>query len=94
MNAAGDGSVETDDSLEKGGLLTLALISFAAPAMAHPHHTSQSTSAVRAPSHIDCTMARAYVGETGLVRAREMAPAAGMTAAQERKAQRCLAKKI
>jgi len=39
-------------------------------------------------------MVRAYVGQVGVVQARAMALAAGMTPAQERRAAHCLEEKI
>jgi hypothetical protein len=61
--------------------------------MAHPHRTYQlSDTAGRPP--INCQAIRAYVGQVGLVQATAMARAAGMTTSQERRARRCLAKKI
>jgi hypothetical protein len=45
-------------------------------------------------SNVNCEMVRAYVAQNGLVQARAMAHAAGMTASEERKARGCLAKKI
>jgi hypothetical protein len=44
-------------------------------------------------SHISCDTVRSYVGQVGLVQAKALARAAGMTASQEQRARRCLAKK-
>jgi hypothetical protein len=44
----------------------------------------------RAIHYISCEMVRAYVAQVGLVRARAIAMAHGMTPAQERIARRCL----
>ena len=43
-----------------------------------------------AHAQITCGMVRAYVAQVGLSQARAMALSAGMTAAQERRARRCL----
>jgi hypothetical protein len=40
--------------------------------------------------YITCEMVRAYVAQVGLVRARALALAHGMTASEERAARRCL----
>jgi hypothetical protein len=49
-------------------------------------------SSVLADTQISCETVRAYVIHVGLQQARAQVHAAGMTAAQERKARRCLAK--
>jgi Protein of unknown function (DUF3309) len=45
-------------------------------------------------SHVNCETVRAYVDQVGLTQATALARAAGMTAGQEWRARRCLAKKI
>ena len=40
--------------------------------------------------HITCEMVRAYVAQVGVVQARAIALAYGMTASQEQRARRCL----
>jgi hypothetical protein len=45
-------------------------------------------------THISCEMVRAYVGQVGVMQARAVALAAGMTPAQERRAAHCLQEKI
>ena len=47
-----------------------------------------------ASTHVDCETVRAYVGQVGLAQATALARAAGMTAQQEWRARRCLARKI
>lgn len=47
-------------------------------------------SATTARAHITCDMVRAYVAQVGLTQARAFALSAGMTAAEERRAKRCL----
>ncbi len=63
----------------KTALLILIFVATASPVLANPH--------------ISCATVRAYVSELGLVQAKAQAQAAGMTASQERRARRCLAKK-
>jgi hypothetical protein len=45
-------------------------------------------------SHVNCETVRAYVDQVGLEQATVLARAAGMTAWQELRARRCLAKKL
>jgi hypothetical protein len=45
-------------------------------------------------SHVNCETVRAYVAQVGLEQAAALARAAGMTAGQEWRARRCLAKKV
>ena len=80
--------------MKKSALLILTFVTAGCPATAHPHRGYQNSDSFGAPSHINCEMVRAYVGQVGLIQAKAMARAAGMTAAQERRARRCLAKKI
>lgn len=56
---------------------------------------SENSSILRRPTtQINCEMVRAYVGQVGVLQARAMALAAGMTPAQERRAVHCLQEKI
>jgi hypothetical protein len=55
---------------------------------------SENSSILRRPTQINCEMVRAYVGQLGVMQARAMALAAGMTPAQERRAVHCLQEKI
>ncbi|MGH6673342.1 MAG: hypothetical protein ACRECV_15405 [Xanthobacteraceae bacterium] len=63
---------------------------------AYWHRPEHRTSARRltdpagAHAQITCGMVRAYVAQVGLAQARALALSAGMTAAQERRARRCL----
>jgi hypothetical protein len=75
-------------------LLTLILVTAGCPAMAHQHRAFQNSDTLGRPSHLSCETIRAYVGQVGLIQAKAMALAAGMTASQERWATRCLAKKV
>jgi hypothetical protein len=45
-------------------------------------------------AQVNCETVRAYVGQVGLAQATALARAAGMTAGQEWRARRCLAKKV
>jgi hypothetical protein len=87
--------------MKKTALLALALIAVASPSMAKSHHhhrlyarTSHHRDYAERPAgahaRITCDMVRAYVKQVGLVQARAMAQSAGMTAAEERRAIRCL----
>lgn len=68
----------------------------------HHHHPYREPSDQRtdrdkpAGSHanITCDMVRAYVAQVGLVEAKAVAQSAGMTASDERRAMRCLDKKV
>jgi uncharacterized protein YneF (UPF0154 family) len=73
----------------KKTLLILIFVAVGFPAMAKPYHGT-----LEQHSNVNCEMVRAYVAQNGLVQARAMAQAAGMTASEERKARGCLAKKI
>jgi hypothetical protein len=71
--------------------LPFALFAIAAfPATAASRHTHQHADDAAARPHITCEMVRSYVAQVGLVQAKAMAEAAGMTAADERRARRCL----
>jgi hypothetical protein len=56
----------------------------------HVYRTSQPSANVGSHSNITCDMVRSYVAQVGLAQARAMAAAAGMTAAEERRARQCL----
>ena len=74
----------------KKTLLVLTFVAVGFPAMANPHNHGT----LERHSNVNCEMVRAYVAQNGLVQAKVMAQAAGMTASEERKARGCLAKKI
>ncbi len=59
---------------------TLALFAAIPPASAHQ----------RSSHPLNCDIVRAYVAQVGLVQARALAMANGMTASQERRAKACL----
>ena len=69
----------------KTTLLMLLFVAAASPALADPHRSN------RAEPAITCKTVRAYVGQVGVVAAKAMARANGMTASQERRARQCLA---
>jgi hypothetical protein len=71
--------------LMKASLLMLVFVAAASPVLADPHRAG------RAESGITCDTVRAYVSQVGVVAAKAMARANGMTAAQERRARQCLA---
>jgi hypothetical protein len=84
--------------MKKTALLALVLIAVSGPSMArsyhHRHHLYREKAAsLRTQSshaHITCEMVRAYVAQAGVMQARAMAQAAGMTASEERRAMHCL----
>jgi hypothetical protein len=78
----------------KTALLILVFVATGSPVLAKPYHAYQNSSrtARSEPSHINCDTVRAYVGQVGLVQAKALARAAGMTASQEQRARRCFAK--
>jgi hypothetical protein len=56
----------------------------------HRDSVRKPEAAGTAHAQITCGMVRAYVAQVGLSQARAMALSAGMTAAEERRARRCL----
>jgi hypothetical protein len=78
----------------KTALLITIFVAIASPAPANPFRTYQDSDQALSggSSHINCETVRAYVDQVGLVQARTLARAAGMTAWQEWRARRCLAK--
>ncbi len=64
----------------KTGLFMLIFLATASPVLAND-------------SQITCATVRAYVGQVGFVQAKAQARAAGLTAAQRRRAMQCLANK-
>jgi len=80
--------------MKKFALIALVLVNLGWPALASPLNPQQNSSEVSAPWPIGCHMVREYVRQVGLVRAKAIALAAGMTPAQEQQARRCLARPI
>jgi hypothetical protein len=79
----------------KVALLTLFFVAGASPGWANRHHASQDSgdTAFVETSMITCETVRSYVRQLGLVQARAVARASGMTAAQEWRARQCLARR-
>jgi hypothetical protein len=78
----------------KIALLMMIFATTASPVLANPYRTYHDSDRARwdETSHINCGTVRAYVAQVGLAQARTLARAAGMTAGQEWRARRCLAK--
>jgi hypothetical protein len=78
----------------KSALLILILVASGSPLLANPYDAYQrSGRAARGQSSsINCETVRLYVGQMGLEQAKAFARAAGMTAGQEWRARRCLAR--
>jgi hypothetical protein len=79
----------------KIALLMIILVTTASPVSANPYRTYHNSDQTQwdEVSHVDRGTVRAYVAQVGLAQARTLARAAGMTAGQEWRARRCLAKK-
>jgi hypothetical protein len=79
----------------KTALLMLILVAAGSPVLAEPYHAYQNSgqASQSESSHINCVTVGAYVVQVGLVQAKALARAAGMTASQERRARRCFAEK-
>jgi hypothetical protein len=79
----------------KIALLMMFFVTTTSPVLANSYRTYHDSERAQwdASSHIDCGTVRAYVAQVGLVQARTMARTAGMTAGQEWRARRCLARK-
>jgi hypothetical protein len=69
----------------KTTLLMLLFVTAASPVLADPHRAN------RAEPAVTCETVRAYVSQVGLVAAKALARAHGMTPGQERRARQCLA---
>ena len=78
----------------KSTLLILILVVSGSPLLANTYGDYQRSgrAARGGPSSINCETVRYYVGQMGLEQAKALARAAGMTATQEWRARRCLAK--
>jgi hypothetical protein len=87
-------TVSGDLACMKSLLLVLMFVTTGSPVLANPYSVYQSSGrAVRGESSsINCETVRFYVGQIGLEQAKALARAAGMTAMQEWRARRCLAK--
>ena len=92
--------------MKRTAVLVLFFVTVAYPALAYqhrshlPHRThphaarSDSHSPNETHSRVTCAMVRSYVAQVGLEQAKAMAAAAGMTAADERRARQCLAHRV
>jgi hypothetical protein len=84
--------------MTKAGLVLLFLsvtsgVSTSGALASNQHFYANPNAAWAEPSRMTCDTVRAYVRQIGFAQARAMALANGMTAAQERQARRCLAKR-
>jgi hypothetical protein len=79
----------------KIALLMTIFVATVSPVSANSYRTYQGSDQTQwdESSHVNCETVRAYVAQVGLAQARTLARAAGMTAGQEWRARRCLAKK-
>jgi hypothetical protein len=77
-------------AMKKTALIGLIVVTVAGPVMAKSHRVYQGQNNAGTHSSINCAMVRSYVAQVGLEQARAMAEAAGMTAADELRAKRCL----
>jgi hypothetical protein len=73
------------EGLMKTTLLMLLFVTAASPVLADPHRAN------RAEPAVTCETVRAYVSQVGLLAAKAIARAHGMTPGQERRARQCLA---
>jgi hypothetical protein len=73
-----------------GAIVLAAACPMSAQAKIWQARTSEAKTSETRTWRISCETVRAYVAEVGLVQAREVARAHGMTAWQERLARRCL----
>jgi hypothetical protein len=76
--------------MKKTALTALVLATAACPVLAKSHRVYQRQNSLGTHSSITCAMVRSYVAQVGLEQAKAMAEAAGMTAADELRARRCL----
>lgn len=76
--------------MKKTALIALFLATAACPVLAKTHRVHQWQNNAGTHSSITCAMVRSYVAQVGLDQAKAMAEAAGMTAADELRARRCL----
>jgi len=76
--------------MKKAVLIALFLATAACPVLAKSHRVHQWQNNAGTHSSITCAMVRSYVAQVGLEQAKAMAEAAGMSAADEIRAKRCL----
>jgi hypothetical protein len=79
----------------KVALLMLILVATGSSVWARPHRAYNNSGQASGgeTAHINCETVRAYVSQVGVVQARALARASGMTASQEWRARQCLAKR-
>ncbi|MFY9835877.1 MAG: hypothetical protein WAK55_05310 [Xanthobacteraceae bacterium] len=80
--------------MKKTALLIFISLAVSYPAIAKQRHHHHREHAATSHSDITCEMVRAYVAQVGLVQAKAMAQAAGITESEKREAVQCLEKKI
>jgi hypothetical protein len=76
--------------MKKTALVALVLTTVTCPVLAKTHRVHQWQNNAGTHSSVTCAMVRSYVAQVGLEQAKAMAEAAGMTAADELRAKRCL----
>ena len=80
--------------MKKSALLIFISLAVSYPAIAKLRHHHHREHAAASHSGITCEMVRTYVAQVGLVQAKAMAQAAGITDSEKREAVQCLEKKI
>ena len=80
--------------MKKTTLLIFISLAVSYPAIAKQRHHHHREHPATSHSGITCEMVRAYVAQVGLVQAKAMAQAAGITESEKREAVQCLEKKI
>jgi hypothetical protein len=90
MNTLGTSSNATE---MKTAFLIMVFVAAASPGSAADKQDFGQARWNESP-HVNCETVRAYVDQVGLAQATALARAAGMTAGQEWRARRCLAKKV
>lgn len=78
-------------ALRTAAIFALLFLTAASPAAASARHVSGNSGK---HLHVTCNMVRAYVAKVGMKKARATARSHGITAAEEKKARRCLASSI
>jgi hypothetical protein len=79
--------------MKKTALVIVISLAVSYPAIAKQRHHHRERTAT-SHSRVTCEMVRAYVAQVGLVQAKAMAQAAGITETEKREAAQCLEKKI
>lgn len=77
--------------MKTAATFALLFLTAASPVEAGARHVSGNSAK---HLHVTCTMVRAYVAKVGMKKAKAAARSHGITAAQARKARRCLANSI